>query len=101
MRHWDDQEVQQLEQFLARGTPVRVIARELKRSTGSVTRKIQRFKKNQLAPRPARRRALTATSKRKCLSCGRLFRSEGIGNRVCGHCKDNLRDMAHLEGVTK
>ena len=86
---------------MARGAPVKVIAKALQRSTGSVTRKIQRFKNKQPARRPARPRALSAASKRKCLSCGRLFRSEGIGNRLCGHCKDNLRDMGHLEGVTK
>lgn len=24
---------------------------------------------------------------RKCLRCDALFRSEGFGERVCGHCK--------------
>ena len=24
---------------------------------------------------------------RKCLRCDREFRSDGAGNRICGHCK--------------
>ena len=29
-------------------------------------------------------------TKRTCLKCDRLFRSTGIGNRICGTCKDQL-----------
>lgn len=34
------------------------------------------------APAPRQQEA-----QRKCLSCGRMFLSDSVGNRICGRCK--------------
>jgi hypothetical protein len=33
--------------------------------------------------------------KRECLKCGRMFRSENSGNRICTQCKSNNKGYYH------
>jgi len=39
--------------------------------------------------------------KRKCMGCGKQFRSMHVGNRLCSFCGDHAGRNSHLEGVTR
>jgi len=40
----------------------------------------------------------STAAKRRCLACGRRFKSEWIGNRLCGRCKDRPDYQARIYG---
>ena len=87
---WTDEEVHRLVDLWKRHMPFGRIARTMGRSKKSVVIKASRlgittrlYWNDQYA-KNARRRGRA----RPCMSCRRLFFSEGIGNRVCDDCKD-------------
>ena len=100
MRHWSDADVETLTRMMKDGVPAIEIGAALGRSESAVERKVERLRGNERTRRRLKRpRQAAAKAKRKCLTCGAMFKSESIGNRICETCKENNRALGHLEGV--
>jgi|AP12_2_1047962.scaffolds.fasta_scaffold173724_1 hypothetical protein len=100
MRHWSDAEVETLTAMMKDGVPAVEIGAAIGRSESAVERKVERLRETDKARRRMKRpRRAAARAKRKCLTCGTMFKSESIGNRICDNCKENNRALGHLEGV--
>jgi hypothetical protein len=102
MRHWSDADLETLAKMLKDGVPAADIGAVIGRGESAVKRKIERLRSNEKAKRRPKRpceATAKAKAKRKCLTCGTMFKSESIGNRICEACKENNRTLGHLEGV--
>ncbi len=102
MRNWSDRELETATQLMRRGVPADQIGAAVGRSESVVRRKVERVAaKTPSKACPTRKYAPPDRSQRKCLACGSMFPSEGVGNRICENCAENNRALGHLEGVTK
>jgi hypothetical protein len=100
MRHWSDAELEILTKLTKDGVPAAKIGAAIGRGESAVKRKVERLRgEEKKRQRTKRRRPAPARAKRKCLTCGTMFKSESIGNRICEVCKENNRALGHLEGV--
>lgn len=47
------------------------------------------------------KRVLGKPQKRKCLSCEKMFRSSGIGNRLCFKCSADIKKLHYQDRKVK
>ncbi len=88
---WSEDETHQLVELWKRHMPFDRIARSMGRSRKAVLIKASRLgltDRQQWDSQVAEKRRSNGKV-RPCLSCKRLFFSEGVGNRICPHCKQH------------
>jgi rRNA maturation endonuclease Nob1 len=88
LKSWSDAERERFIACYKSGATYVEIAREFNLADGSVQYWLKKFGvKLRLRPRPYQKKRKRKTgTRRACLGCDRVFRSEGIHNRLCPHC---------------
>lgn len=87
-RRWTNEEIEYLKTQAELGTPAKDIASDLGRTRQTVSNYICKFG----VSTPRRR-----MKKRICLRCDRKFRSKGIDNRLCPHCREFAEANSGIE----
>ena len=85
-RAWTPEERDRLARFYADRLDTAYIARLLGRSAHSIDSKARALG---IVRDPSRRKTHIGSQarNRRCMRCGMMFASWGIGNRMCGRCK--------------